>query len=63
MRSLFSLWLLVLVTKTTVLFLGAVIARTTVDHELLFRRLLELGTIVSHAETSRGDLFHGRSLE
>lgn len=63
MRSLFSLWLLVLVAKTTLLFLGAVIARTTVDNELLFRRLLELGNTVSHAETSRGDLLHGRSLE
>lgn len=35
MRSLFSLWLLVLVTKATVLFLGTVIAKTSVDNELL----------------------------
>lgn len=56
MRSLFHLWLLVLVTKTTLLFLGAVIAKTTVDKELLFRRFWELGTIFSHADTSREDL-------
>lgn len=56
MRSLFRLWLLVLVTKTTLLFLGAMVAKTTVDKELLFRRLLELGNIVSHADTSREDL-------
>lgn len=56
MRSLFSLWLLVLVAKTTLLFLRAVIAKTTMENELLFRRFLHLGNSVSHAETPRGDL-------